>query len=167
MMQKISKMGSAARMGLGLSLAMIGGSVSDASAQAYVQPGEQLRGARYALRIDGLRECFQVESGGERADEIEKALWSCHARDRIQDWLKVVQIGTATGALYAACTPVGTPVAIGMAGTSLGIQVIDAALTLAACDNSESERSLQAMIRQSVCEAMIRKGIECNPHEIP
>ena len=90
------------------------------------------------------------------SDEIR-----CQKLKVAQDSLDVLSIITNAGSLYAACTGVGTPVAVYLGLAGLSLQSVKFAVSQLPCDEETDAVLIDQLVKETVCTELEKNGLVC------
>lgn len=89
---------------------------------------------------------------------------TCETRTRLESIFKVTGMFFTGVGIPAMCTGVGTGVGITFASLGLAAQIAEFTLSNLPCDDATEEREIEQLGRRVVCEALLEKGIDCDPN---
>ena len=86
---------------------------------------------------------------------------SCQKLKVAQDGLDVLSIATNAGSLYAACTGLGTPVAVYLGLAGLTLQTVKFAVSQLPCDPDSDISLIDQLVKENVCIELEKNGLVC------
>ncbi len=91
---------------------------------------------------------------------------SCKAKEKIRFTLGISSLVLSSTAVGAMCAGVTTPFAAAIAGAGVVVQALDFAADKMECHDDEADARNKALIKQQICEAFVKKGIDCDPSSL-
>lgn len=86
---------------------------------------------------------------------------SCKAIEAWESGLKATRFAFAGASFYAACTGVGAPATLWLAGGALVIQGVELTVGMLPCDNSADEAKIKKLAEEAVCKELAKQDIPC------
>ncbi len=90
------------------------------------------------------------------SDEIR-----CQQLKVVQDGLTVLSIATDAGTLYAACSGLGTPVAVYLGIAGLTVQTVKFAVSQLPCQPEADVLLIDQLVKENVCQELEKSGLKC------
>ncbi len=85
----------------------------------------------------------------------------CQKLKLVQDGLNILTIATEAGSLYAACTGVGTPVAVYLGIAGITLQTVRLAVSQLPCEETADVRLIDQLVKENVCLELEKNGLVC------
>lgn len=85
----------------------------------------------------------------------------CQKLKLIQDGLNILTIATEAGTLYAACSAVGTPVAVYLGIAGITLQTVKFAVSQLPCEPEGDVLLIDQLVKENVCLELEKNGLKC------
>lgn len=85
----------------------------------------------------------------------------CQKLKLVQDGLNILTIATEAGSLYAACSGVGTPVAVYLGIAGITLQTVKLAVSQLPCEETADVALIDQLVKENVCIELEKNGLVC------